>query len=154
MRGFSESKPAMESKKRKSRECLTLENKVKVIRRTGSGESARAIAVDSGVGKTQIQNIIKNKDVIMQQWASGANANRKVFKRYKTVNDEINEKTWEWFRDSTSRNVPISGKLIQEFALEQSVRLGKDDFLASNGWLNRWQERYNVSKIQSFFSKQ
>ena len=37
------------------------------------------------------------------------------------------------------------GKLIQEKALVLSVELGVDDFTASNGWLDRFQKRHNIS---------
>ena len=40
--------------------------------------------------------------------------------------------------------MPISGPLIKEKALIMSVEMGLDDFIASNGWLHRWQQRYNI----------
>lgn len=48
------------------RKVLTLQDRVKVIERNGKGDSARAIAISLGCGKTQIQSIIKDKEKIMQ----------------------------------------------------------------------------------------
>ena len=43
------------------RKFLTLEERIKVIERSDKGDAARRIAADLNVGKTQIQNIIKDK---------------------------------------------------------------------------------------------
>ena len=43
------------------RKTLTLEERIRVFERSGKGEAARCIASDLNVGKTQIQNIIKDK---------------------------------------------------------------------------------------------
>ena len=43
------------------RKFLTLEDRVKVLERTGKGESPGAIALAYGCGRTQILGIIKDK---------------------------------------------------------------------------------------------
>lgn len=43
-----------------------------------------------------------------------------------------------------SKNIPISGPLLREKALEFARALGHDDFLASEGWLARFRERYGI----------
>ncbi|XP_013774244.1 tigger transposable element-derived protein 6-like [Limulus polyphemus] len=63
----------------------------------------------------------------------------------KTANHELNEQVFEWFCNARSKNIPITGKLIQEKAVMLSVELGLDDFSASNGWLDRFQKRRNIS---------
>ena len=45
----------------RKRKFLTLEERIKVIERSDKGDAARRIAADLNVGKTQIQNIIKDK---------------------------------------------------------------------------------------------
>ena len=51
--------------------CLTLEQKVEVIKRLNKGDSCRKIAKDFGCGKTQVQSIKKQKDVIQNKWEEG-----------------------------------------------------------------------------------
>ena len=68
----------MSSRKRK---ILTLEERVKVVDRLTSGESARSIALSLGVDKTQIQSIGKEKDELKWRrwqdgWQDGENADR------------------------------------------------------------------------------
>ena len=51
---------------------------------------------------------------------------------------------WDWFQSARSINIPLSGPLIQEKALEFAASLGIDEFKASNGWLNRFNKRHNL----------
>ena len=43
-----------------------------------------------------------------------------------------------------AKNIPVSGRILQERAKQFSVELGYDSFTASNGWQQRWQKRHNV----------
>ena len=52
---------------------------------------------------------------------------------------------WEWFCTARSKNMPVTGRLIQEKALMFSLELGHDDFSASNGWLDAFKRRKNIS---------
>jgi hypothetical protein len=45
------------------------------------------------------------------------------------------------FRCYRAKNIPLSGTLLQEIA----TRLQIDYFLASNGWLDRFRKRNNIS---------
>ena len=56
----------------RKRKILTLEERVSVLKKAGDGKSCRSIALELGVGKTQIQSIVKEKDVIMKRWESGS----------------------------------------------------------------------------------
>ena len=49
------------TKMNRKREVLTLEERVSVIRNADSGSSCRAIAAELGVGKTQVQTIVKDR---------------------------------------------------------------------------------------------
>ena len=51
---------------------------------------------------------------------------------------------WDWFQCARSMNIPISGPLIQEKALEFATSLGINEFKASNGWLCRFNQRHNL----------
>ena len=66
---------------------LNLEERVSVVHRITNGESASKIAKSLNVGKTQIQNIVKNKDDILSRWYAGSNSTIKVQKRSCTFDD-------------------------------------------------------------------
>jgi hypothetical protein len=80
----------------------------------------------------------------MKEWESGGRSDLKYIKKRKTIYEELNSEIWDWFCKARSKNMPVSGKLIQEKALVKSVEMGHDDFTASNGWLEAWQKRYGV----------
>ena len=46
----------------RKRTFLTVQDRMKVIKLSGGGKSARSIATEFGVGKTQIQNVMKLKE--------------------------------------------------------------------------------------------
>jgi transcriptional regulator with XRE-family HTH domain len=119
----------------RKRKIQTLEERLDVVKRSRKGETAIAIARSLGVGKTQIQSIVNDQANIVDRWENGENSERKYSKARKCTYADLNEKVWKWFCDARQRNIPVSGKLIQEKAVIESVALGHDDFTASNGWL-------------------
>ena len=52
------------------RNTLTLEDRVKVVKLSDGGKSARKIADEMGVGRTQIQGIIKHKADVLADYES------------------------------------------------------------------------------------
>ena len=64
-----------ESNKRK-KTFLSVDQKIKVIKLSDGGRSARAIAADLGVGKTQIQAVLKNKEDITAHFIAGCSSER------------------------------------------------------------------------------
>ena len=128
----------------KKRKYLSLDAKVKVIRLNEKGESARRIATELDVGKTQIGNILKMKDSILKEWEAGSNGERKVLHARRALYSDLNDKVYEWFCAVRAKNTPLTGKMLQEKAIILSLEMGYDDFTASNGWLHRFQTRHNI----------
>jgi hypothetical protein len=58
--------------------------------------------------------------------------------------EDVDTVVYKWFQEVRSRNVPLTGSLIREKALEFAKMLGVENFQASVGWLNRFRERYGV----------
>ncbi|XP_015778581.1 PREDICTED: uncharacterized protein LOC107356487 [Acropora digitifera] len=56
--------------------------------------------------------------------------------------------SWELHGDQS--NVPVNGPMLQEEALIISQRLVGNSvgLTASNGWLSKWRERYNISEMK------
>ena len=118
-----------------TRKSLNLKERVDVINRHNKGDTAISLARAFCVGKTQIQTIVKNKVSILKRDHDGKDSEAKYAKRQKINNHTLNNMVWEWFCDVRKRNVPVSGKMIQEKAILIFVELGMDDFVGSNGWL-------------------
>ena len=57
---------------------------------------------------------------------------------------EVNDLIWQWFVTATSKNIPISGPILQAKGIDFSKQLGIP-FKASNGWLEKFSSRYNIT---------
>ncbi|XP_053555651.1 tigger transposable element-derived protein 4-like [Bombina bombina] len=127
------------------RKCntLTLAMKVKVIEAyTKYKLSVKQCVEKFKCGKTQIYEAIKNKEKIMEEWLAG---NGEVKRKAKaTGNEDLNKLLWEWFVAARSKNLPISGPILQTQALALAKELGKTDFKASNGWLESFKRRHCI----------
>ncbi|KAH3870905.1 hypothetical protein DPMN_034097 [Dreissena polymorpha] len=74
------------------RKFLTLDERVKVISMLKKGHSCRRVASDLGVGKTQIQNILKRKREILDEFEGNVNSESKHPKcesDYASVNELV-----------------------------------------------------------------
>lgn len=125
------------------RKFLTLDDRVKVIKLSEAGKSSRSIADEIGVGRTQIQNIVKRKREILDEHEKNHNSAAKRFRRTTTFED-VNELLLNWFHDATSRQINVSGPLLKQKALGFAAELGLSEFKASNGWLESFLKRYNI----------
>lgn len=65
-------------------------------------------------------------------------------------NDKINSLTWEWFVSSRENNEPVSGSMIQAKARQIAEQLSNTKFKASNGWLESFKTRHNISRHKSY----
>ena len=52
---------------------------------------------------------------------------------------------YTWLVNARSQNIPISATMLKTKALYFAKELGCNDFHASDGWLDRWKKRTNVS---------
>jgi predicted DNA-binding protein YlxM (UPF0122 family) len=127
----------------KSYVALSLNEKVKVIEAKEKDKlSVREIMKRFKCGKTQVYNTLKQKDKIMNEWLQG---NGRMKRKAKvTGNEEINEVVWEWFMNARSKNIHISGPMVQREALAVAKSLGNDQFKASTGWLDSFKKRHNI----------
>ena len=91
-----------------------------------------------------LQNILKEKDLILSKWIQGASSDMKYINPRRRPYADVDNLVWQWFQAYSSCGVHITGKLIQQTALELAKELGNQKFSASNGWLESWQRRHNV----------
>ena len=82
-----------------SRKVLTLSERVEVIKLHDGGKSSRDVAQIMGVGRMQIQQIIKRKSEVLDDYESNVSNDRKR-KRHKTGNKDINDLCWDWVQDA------------------------------------------------------
>ena len=127
-----------------TRNGLSLKSKVEVIEyaRNNPTHGSRKIAEVFGCGRTQILNIIKNKQAILSEYEANAPLYRK---RHRTTEfSDVNEVMYTWFSLARQRNVPVSGPMLQQEARIVAEKLGYHQFKASNGWLESFKKRNNI----------
>ena len=95
------------------RKILTLDDRVDVLKRIDKGESCRSIATAVNCGKSQISRIRGDRAEILKEWESGARYDLKYVKRRKGTYEELNTLVWEWFNKARSKELPVSGRLLQ-----------------------------------------
>ena len=114
---------------------LDLNTKMKVIEGSEKENlSVNKLLAKYGVSKTQIYNMLKAKADIKEDWLK-SNGPTKRNPR-KTGKDELNQYVYEWFVSARSKNILISGPILQVQARKIAKVFGKSDFTASNGWLS------------------
>lgn len=125
------------------RHALTLEEKAKVLK-LSNGLSAKKISEKFGVGKTQIQSIIKRRAEVLQEIEKGSNLTAKRLKLSNLHHEDIENTVFEWFTRMRSMHMVINGPIIQAEALRIAKQLGVESFTASQGWLANFKKRHNI----------
>ncbi|CAI6361080.1 unnamed protein product [Macrosiphum euphorbiae] len=123
--------------------CLTLNEKIKLIESSEKDKlTVKQICELFKCGKSQVYNILKQKNEIKEQWMNG---NGRMKRKPKSnANEEINNLTWEWFVSARAKNIPISGPIIQTKARQIAEQMSVTEFKASNGWLESFKNRHNI----------
>ena len=97
-----------------------------------------------GIGRTQAQKILKEKEVILAEYENNMQSCKK---RVRSANySDVNEALWEWNTRCRESNIPVDGTMLQEEALLIAEKLGISGFTASTGWLQHFKQGYNLQK--------
>jgi hypothetical protein len=133
----------MENKK-KARKDLTLKEKLVIIDNYDKlpKMGQRNAAVQLKISQPLLCKILKNRDNILK----GASQNDNTScKRNRTGKDEqVGSALKMWFTNVRENDARIDGPLMKQKAEELATKLGKDDFIATDGWFSRWKKRENI----------
>ena len=105
--------------------------------------SQNDLASKFGVGRSTVADIVKRKDFYKEQYSKTSNLKTQAF-HASSKYGELNKILYEWFKQARGKNMPISGPVLQEKALQYATDLGLDDFKASTGWLGSWKAKYAI----------
>lgn len=132
----------MSSVKRKR---LTLAQKIEIIKFVEAENiGIRAVAEKFNIGKTQVSDILKNKVYLSQTFVEqGSDQSKRKFP--KSDGEIIDTVIFQWYLHARVNNLSISGPLLKEKALELASEVGLNGFKASNGWLQKFKERHQIS---------
>ena len=75
----------------RKRIVLRLKERVNILKKIDEGKSRRAVLSELGVGKTQVQTIVKEREDILRRWESGERSNKKYVKPRTAGYDELDK---------------------------------------------------------------
>lgn len=137
---------------RNKRQELSFAERIQVILARKSGKSMRQLAVQFGCGKTQILNILGQREAYLREWdEKQAESNPHISSRKRrsrrTGNEETNRLVWEWYTAQREQGVRVTGPMLQREARSIARGLGISNFAASNGWLDSFRRLHNIVSL-------
>jgi hypothetical protein len=115
---------------------LNIETQYEIIKAFERGENATELAQIHGVGRSTITDI-KNRKCEIESYIQYANSSDASIRKKSLINPKnkiVDDVVFQWFRQKRDRDIPISGSMLCEKALELNERLkGDPNFKASNG---------------------
>lgn len=130
-----------------SRTILTFKEKHEAIKEIKEGVSKEIIMKKYKISIRTFYNLSKasveqNLEVMKKE--NGLFYNKRKLVR-KCKNDYLDKALIRWFCETRDRGEPISGPILKEKALVFNESLnGSTSFKASDGWLGKFKERYNI----------
>lgn len=122
------------------RQQLSISKKKEIIAAVDSGKKKKDIAIAFAIKPSTLSTILKDRIKVEKHTTDLKR------KKVRAANfEDIDKAVFAWFRETRSKNIPISGPLIQEKAKELGKLLGHLNFKASTGWLNRFRNRFEIS---------
>ncbi|EFX90269.1 hypothetical protein DAPPUDRAFT_94311 [Daphnia pulex] len=134
---------------RNKRQELSFAERIQVIQARTSGKSMRQLAVQFGCGKTQILNILGQRDAYLKEWdekqaESNPHISARKRRSRRTGNEETNQKVWDWYNRQKNMGIRVTGPMLQREARSIARNLNIPNFAASNGWLDSFRRLHNI----------
>lgn len=93
---------------------LSVEERVNVLKKIDEGKSCQEVSSELGVGKTQVQTKAKDQEDLLKRWERGERLDKKYVKPRTAGYEALDELVWAWFTEARSKNIPVSGRMIQK----------------------------------------
>ena len=118
------------------------------FKRENPSLGCRKIADHFGIGKTGVNNIMKNAKVLEREYQF-FKGDRKKLRRGQF--HEINEILYLWYSKCTQAHIYPDGPMLKEEAMHIKETLDNQEhaeFTASNGWLERFKSTYGLRETR------
>lgn len=132
--------------KRHSYDLLFKVNAVKWLQEHGNNVSNAA--KEFRVNRKQIREWRDSQDFLNKQAVGKMRKSRKLHSGKKVVSVELDERLFAFFLDKRTNGLIVNIQMLQEKAKEiaQELRLSREVFRASKGYIYSWKKRYSVVK--------
>lgn len=140
---------------RNKRQELSFAERIQVIQARTCGKSMRQLALQFGCGKTQILNILGQRDSYLREWdekqaESNPHISARKRRSRRTGNEETNQKVWDWYNRQKNLGIKVTGPMLQREARSIARGLNIPNFAASNGWLDSFRRLHNIVSVFVF----
>lgn len=131
----------MSDKKRKD---LSLNEKFVLLEKyeTLPKMSQREAAVRLQISQPLLCRILKNRESIKN--AVDRNDNLSCKRSRSGKDRKVESALKSWFSNMCEKGVRINGPMMRRKAEELAKQMGKNEFVATEGWFRRWKKRENV----------
>ena len=141
---------------RSKRQELSFAERIQVILARKSGKSMRQLALQFGCGKTQILNILGQRESYLREWEekegpSNPHIGARKRRSRRTGNEETNRLVWQWYQEQKRCQVRVTGPMLQREARSIARSLSIVNFAASNGWLDSFRRLHNIVNQKPLF---
>ncbi|KAG0411803.1 hypothetical protein HPB47_011059 [Ixodes persulcatus] len=125
------------------RKRLSLDEKRDILRRLDSGQHQVDVAKAFGIPASSLSTIKSQRQAIAaaSESAQLGPARKRLCTGYFS---KVDDAVATWLKDLRARNIPVSGNMIQEKAVEFAALFDVTGFDASSGWLHRFRARYGI----------
>lgn len=124
------------------RKAITVKEKLAIIQKVDSNPSASrvSIAKELGLPASTLNSIVSKREILLREAANtSSNCKKRKLGKY----EDVEKPLLEWFKQQRAQNIPLNGSIIKEKAEQIALRLGIE-FQASNGWIDRFKNRYGI----------
>lgn len=140
----------MSNNKRK-KNTLTLETKVKILKKLDEGVHGKRLAIDFNVSESAISYIKSKKQFILDA-VSDTYQEAKSKSLHKAEYPEMEANLYEWFLNKREKRCTLTGPIIKEQAKNFFCKVypnkDKSEFHASDGWFTKFKNRHGIRYLK------
>ncbi|XP_025414144.1 tigger transposable element-derived protein 3-like [Sipha flava] len=129
------------------RRDLSVEEKLDVLKKYDElpKTSQRQAACKLNVSQSLLGRMLKSRQEIENASLENVNSNRE---RKRVSKEEVEVALKQWFTKVRQKDVRVTGPLLRQKAEDLAKKIGKDNFVATEGWFHRWKKRENISFVK------
>ena len=105
-------------------------------------KSQRNAALQLQISQPLLCKLLKNRDIILRAAKENQNLNCKRFRGGK--DNEVESALKLWFTNVREQDARVDGPLMRQKAEQLAKKMGKTDFVATEGWFHRRKKRENI----------